>query len=67
VVMFACIFHVFRSISMGGVRRLLEQDLQLEKKALDAHKTLIGKLVDEVIIRLNFSLRFCFLALLNLL
>lgn len=37
------------SISMGGVRRLLEQDLQLEKKALDAHKTLIGKLVDEVL------------------
>lgn len=37
------------SISMGGVRRLLEQDLQLQKKALDAHKTLIGKLVDEVL------------------
>ncbi|KAH9298680.1 hypothetical protein KI387_030362, partial [Taxus chinensis] len=37
------------SISLGGVRRLLEQDLQLETKALDVHKTLISKLVDEIL------------------
>jgi len=37
------------SITMGGVRRLLEQDLKLEKKALDSHKALIEKLVDQVL------------------
>lgn len=37
------------SITMGGVRRLLEQDLKLEKKALDSQKALIEKLVDQVL------------------
>ncbi|GLJ11755.1 hypothetical protein SUGI_0176180 [Cryptomeria japonica] len=37
------------SISLGSFRRLLEQDLRLETKALDVHKTLISKLVDELL------------------
>ncbi|XP_068643641.1 uncharacterized protein [Aristolochia californica] len=37
------------TITMVGVRRLLEDDLKLEKHALDAHKTLIKLTVNEVI------------------
>ncbi|XP_068637355.1 uncharacterized protein [Aristolochia californica] len=37
------------TITMVGVRRLLEDDLKLEKHALDAHKALIKMTVNEVI------------------
>lgn len=33
---------------MSGVRRLLEEDLKLEKKALDIHKSFINEQVDKV-------------------
>eukprot|EP00252_Welwitschia_mirabilis_P028056 TRINITY_DN9946_c0_g1_i1.p1 TRINITY_DN9946_c0_g1~~TRINITY_DN9946_c0_g1_i1.p1 ORF type:complete len:508 (-),score=176.50 TRINITY_DN9946_c0_g1_i1:362-1885(-) len=37
------------SLSLGGVRRLIEQDLHLEKKALDSYKAIISSLVDEIL------------------
>lgn len=37
-----------RTLSLKAVRRLLEQDLGLNKKRLDAQKDLIGVLVDKV-------------------
>lgn len=33
---------------MAGLRRLLEEDLRLEKHALDPYKTFISKQLDEV-------------------
>ncbi|MQM18349.1 hypothetical protein Taro_051343, partial [Colocasia esculenta] len=36
-------------ISLVGVRRLLEEDLKLEKNALDAYKKIISKQLDEVL------------------
>lgn len=37
-----------RSITLAGVRRLLEEDLGLEKNTLDAFKKFIQNQVDEV-------------------
>ncbi|XP_057993909.1 uncharacterized protein LOC110643824 isoform X2 [Hevea brasiliensis] len=36
-------------ITMAGLRRLLEEDLRLEKHALDPYKTFISKQLDEVL------------------
>ncbi|KAJ9167080.1 hypothetical protein P3X46_021757 [Hevea brasiliensis] len=36
-------------VTMAGLRRLLEEDLRLEKHALDPYKTLISKQLDEVL------------------
>lgn len=38
------------TITMANVRRLLENDLGLEKSALDVHKVFIRQLVDEVLL-----------------
>eukprot|EP00249_Psilotum_nudum_P006188 c19523_g1_i1 orf=644-1618(-) len=38
------------SLSLADVRRLLEEDLGLEKFQLDVHKLLIRKIVDEVLV-----------------
>lgn len=43
------------SMSLADVRRLLEQDLGVEKFALDPQKALIRKLVDEVLIAPNIT------------
>ncbi|RWR90139.1 eukaryotic translation initiation factor 5B [Cinnamomum micranthum f. kanehirae] len=37
------------TITLSGVRRLLEEDLKLEKKALDIHKSFINEQVDKVL------------------
>lgn len=37
-----------RSITLAGVRRLLEEDLGLEKHSLDAFKKFIKNQIDEV-------------------
>ncbi|XP_009380261.2 uncharacterized protein LOC103968690 [Musa acuminata AAA Group] len=37
------------SISLAEVRRLLEEDLKLEKKALDAHKSFVTEELDKVL------------------
>ncbi|XP_058115400.1 uncharacterized protein LOC131258246 isoform X2 [Magnolia sinica] len=37
------------TITLSGARRLLEEDLKLEKNALDAHKSFISKQLDEVL------------------
>jgi hypothetical protein len=37
-----------RTLSLKTVRRLLEKDLGLEKKSLDAQRDIIGSLVDKV-------------------
>lgn len=42
-------FHNFcRKVTMAGVRRLLEKDLELEKHALDPHKKFINEHVGMV-------------------
>lgn len=38
-----------RSITLAGVRRLLEEDLGLEKNTLDAFKKFIQIQIDEVV------------------
>lgn len=38
-----------RSITLAGVRRLLEEDLGLEKNTLDAFKKFIHSQIDEVV------------------
>jgi len=37
-----------RNVTLAGVRRLLEEDLELEKHTLDPLKKLINQQVDEV-------------------
>ena len=37
-----------RTLTLQGVRRTLEEDLKLEKKALDAYKSFITKELDRV-------------------
>lgn len=39
---------MFRKLSLVGVRRLLEEDLKLEKNTLDPYKKFISKQLDEV-------------------
>jgi hypothetical protein len=39
---------VCRTMTLKGVRRLLEQDMGLGQKALDAYKSVVGKYVDQV-------------------
>lgn len=39
---------VTRSITLAGLRRLLEEDLELEKRTLDPFKEFISQQVDEV-------------------
>ena len=48
VVCFAC-----SSLTLEGVRRLLEKDLGLEQNALDAHKRVVKQFLEEV--SLNFA------------
>lgn len=38
-----------RTLSLKQCRKLLEKDLGLSEKALDAHKALVGELVEKVI------------------
>lgn len=44
-----------RSITLAGVRRLLEEDLGLEKNTLDAFKKFIQNQVDEVGFQICFE------------
>jgi len=37
-----------RNVTLAGVRRLLEEDLELEKHSLDSLKKFINQQVDEV-------------------
>lgn len=41
-------YDLFRSISLAEVRRTLEEDLKLKKKALDAYKSFITNELDKV-------------------
>lgn len=38
----------FRKVTMAGLRRLLEEDLKLDKFSLDPYKKFISQQLDEV-------------------
>lgn len=43
-----CSFVDFRNVTLGSLRRLLEEDLKLDKFSLDPFKKFISKELDEV-------------------
>jgi hypothetical protein len=43
-----CHLYPLREITMAGLRRLLEDDLKLDKFSLDPYKKFISKQLDEV-------------------
>lgn len=45
-------------ITMGGVRRLLEEDLELDKKTLDPMKKFINEQLDEVSKKIHRNMSF---------
>lgn len=57
--------HVFtiwkqcRTITLQGVRRTLEEDLKLQKKALDAYKSFISTELDNVSLKFGLRVQRC--------
>ena len=43
------VIGLFSSFTLSRVRRVLEEDLKVEKGGLDAHKQFIRKVLDEVL------------------
>lgn len=54
-----CVPYASRNVTMAGLRRLLEEDLKLDKYALDPFKKFISQHLDEVRV-------ICYHSLLNL-